>query len=83
VGIEASQDQVSEAETLDVDTNSWVTKIIKKLGSLALAVLHAAIAIRESICTLKNFLTFFEVEALASPEAGHLAGVVQAARQGI
>lgn len=47
-------------EAPDVDTKSWVTMIIKKLGSLALAVIHAGVAIRESICTLKNYLTFFD-----------------------
>lgn len=44
----------------DADTKSWVMMIIKKLGSLALAVIHAGAAIRSSICTLKNYLKFFD-----------------------
>ncbi|KAJ6078636.1 tetratricopeptide repeat domain-containing protein [Penicillium canescens] len=72
-------------ETPDVDTKSWVTMIIKKLGSLALAVLHAGAAIRKSICTLKNYLTFFDDDlkrlrlqrrssnmGIASLEEGHM-----------
>jgi tetratricopeptide (TPR) repeat protein len=72
-------------ETSDVDTKSGVTLIIQKLGSLALAVFHAGIAIRESICTLKNYLAFFEDDlkrlrlqrrsssaGSASSETGHM-----------
>jgi tetratricopeptide (TPR) repeat protein len=48
----------------DADTKSWVTRIIEKLGSLALAVIHAGAAIRSSICTLRNYLTFFDDDLL-------------------
>lgn len=48
------------AQPWDADSSSWATKITRKLGSLALALIHAGAAIRTGLCTLKDYLSFYD-----------------------
>ena len=47
-------------EPWDGDSSSWATKITKQLGFLALALIHAGAAIRNGLCSLKDYLAFYD-----------------------
>ena len=49
-----------QPEPWDADSSSWAAKITRKLGFLALALTHAGAAIREGLCTLRDYLTFYD-----------------------
>ncbi|KAJ5569877.1 tetratricopeptide repeat domain-containing protein [Penicillium hispanicum] len=48
------------AEPWDPVSSSWATKITKQLGYLALALVHAGAAIRNGLCSLRDYLTFYD-----------------------
>ncbi|KAL3475349.1 hypothetical protein BJX99DRAFT_247569 [Aspergillus californicus] len=48
------------AEPWDDDSSSRASKIARKLGFLALALIQAGAAIGEGSCTLTNYLTFYD-----------------------
>ncbi|KAM5459934.1 hypothetical protein McanCB49686_000970 [Microsporum canis] len=48
------------SEPWDADSSSWAVQITKQLGFLALALIHAGAAIRNGLCTLKDYLTFYD-----------------------
>ncbi|KAL2784344.1 hypothetical protein BJX66DRAFT_330034 [Aspergillus keveii] len=47
-------------EPWDVDSESRASKIARRLGFLALALIHAGATIRENICSLKNYLAVYD-----------------------
>ncbi|KAL3491422.1 hypothetical protein BJX62DRAFT_251390 [Aspergillus germanicus] len=47
-------------EPWDVDSKSWASKIARRLGFLALALIHAGATIRENLCSLKNYLAVYD-----------------------
>ena len=47
-------------EPWDADSSSWATKITRQLGFLALALIHAGAAIRNGLCSLKDYLAFYD-----------------------
>jgi tetratricopeptide (TPR) repeat protein len=50
------------AQPWDADSSSWARKITRQLGCLALALIHAGSAIRNGLCTLKNYLAFHDTQ---------------------
>jgi tetratricopeptide (TPR) repeat protein len=48
------------AEPWDADSSSWATKITRQLGFLALALIQAGAAIRNGLCSLKDYLAFYD-----------------------
>ncbi|KAL4929238.1 uncharacterized protein BDV17DRAFT_77899 [Aspergillus undulatus] len=48
------------AEPWDATSSSWASKIARQLGFLALALIHAGATIRRGMCSLKNYLTFYD-----------------------
>ncbi|KAM5442096.1 hypothetical protein MferCBS31731_002925 [Microsporum ferrugineum] len=48
------------SEPWDDDSSSWAVKITRQLGFLALALIHAGAAIRNGLCTLKDYLAFYD-----------------------
>ncbi|KAI2833277.1 hypothetical protein CBS133816_642 [Aspergillus niger] len=48
------------AQPWDADSSSCASKIARQLGFLALALIHAGYAIRENICSLKNYLKVYD-----------------------
>ncbi|EFE31879.1 uncharacterized protein ARB_01132 [Trichophyton benhamiae CBS 112371] len=48
------------SEPWDADSSSWAIKITRQLGFLALALIHAGAAIRNGLCTLKDYLSFYD-----------------------
>ena len=44
----------------DIDTSKLAAKITRQLGFLALALAQAGAAIRSGLCTLKNYLQFYD-----------------------
>ncbi|KAL4734292.1 hypothetical protein BDV11DRAFT_209523 [Aspergillus similis] len=48
------------AQPWDADSSSWASRIARQLGFLALALIHAGHAIRENICSLKNYLKVYD-----------------------
>jgi tetratricopeptide (TPR) repeat protein len=47
-------------EPWDADSSSWAAKITRQLGFLALALTHAGAAIRSGLCSLRDYLTFYD-----------------------
>lgn len=47
-------------QPVDTESSSWATVITRQLGFLALALIHAGATIRNGLCSLKNFLVFYE-----------------------
>ncbi|KAJ5316926.1 hypothetical protein N7508_001434 [Penicillium antarcticum] len=50
------------ARPWDADSSSWARAITRQLGCLALALIHAGSAIRNGLCTLKNYLAFHDTQ---------------------
>ncbi|KAF3895608.1 Tetratricopeptide repeat domain-containing [Trichophyton interdigitale] len=48
------------SEPWDADCATWAAKITRQLGFLALALIHAGAAIRNRLCSLKDYLTFYD-----------------------
>ncbi|KAM5494295.1 hypothetical protein MaudMau93_000311 [Microsporum audouinii] len=47
-------------EPWDAESLSLAVNITRKLGFLALAIIHAGAVIRNGLCTLKDYLTFYD-----------------------
>lgn len=50
------------AEPWDTDSLSWAETIARQLGYLALSLIQAGSAIRNGLCTLRNYLAFHDAE---------------------
>ena len=48
------------AEPWDSESSSWAVKITKELGFLPLALVHAGAAIQNDLCSLKDYLKFYD-----------------------